>query len=278
MSLFKACTSDTSSARQRVGSCLFPFELWETKTQRTTGWRFELIFLIVLLVQATHANQLAVADQTARTQSATADQPLRYWLYLPDSYESSPQDKFPLLLFLHGGGEGGSDLEKVKKHGPPKLIASGNSLPMIVVSPQNPSETQFWDDQQLVRLLDEVESSHRVDSNRVYLTGLSRGGFGAWQLAIQNPDRFAALIPICGGGAVPYVKKINLVPTWVFHGQQDTAIPLSESQRMVDALRSAGGNVKLTIYPDAGHDAWTQTYANPEVFEWLLLQRRDIQR
>ncbi|GAB5406076.1 MAG: hypothetical protein Aurels2KO_43070 [Aureliella sp.] len=212
-------------------------------------------------------------EQVARQQKEAAGKtPLRYWLYLPDGYESNEQ--WPLLLFLHGGGEGGSDLELVKKHGPPKKLAAGESMPMIVVSPQNPSTTQFWDDQALAALLDELERALKVDSRRIYLTGLSRGGYGVWRLAIQNPDRFAALVPISGGGAQPYVKRIKGTPTWVFHGAKDRVIPVSESQRMVRALTAAGGNVRLTVYPDAGHDAWTEAYDTPQLMSWLLEQKR----
>ncbi|HBE68754.1 MAG TPA: phospholipase [Planctomycetaceae bacterium] len=208
-----------------------------------------------------------------REQSAAAGQTrLRYWLYLPEAYET--QDKWPLMLFLHGGGEGGGELEKVKKHGPPKLLDQGASMPMIVVAPQNPSETQFWDDQALSRLLDELDTQLKVDSRRIYLTGLSRGGYGAWRLAIQNPDRFAALVPISGGGAQPYVKRIKDLPTWVFHGAKDPVIPVSESERMVRALKAAGGDVRLTVYPDAAHDAWTEAYNTPELYQWLAGQAR----
>jgi len=215
----------------------------------------------------------AVADDQAEcTQSPVSGTTLKYLLYVPET--ATADRPVPLVLFLHGGGEGGNDLQKVKKHGLPKLIAAGKEFPFIVVSPQNPSETQFWDDQQLFRLLDEVQAAHPVDPSRIYLTGLSRGGYGAWRLAIQDPDRFAALVPISGGGAVPYAKKIKHVPTWVFHGAKDPDIPLSESQRMVDALKSAGGNVRFTIYPEAQHDAWSETYDNPELYEWLLQQRR----
>ncbi len=213
-------------------------------------------------------------EQVAREQKDTASGPaLRYWLYLPDGYEGA--DEWPLLLFLHGGGEGGEDLQLVKKHGPPKQLAVGGSMPMIVVSPQNPSSTQFWDDQALARLLDELERDLKVDSRRIYLTGLSRGAYGAWRLAIQNPHRFAALVPISGGGAQPYVKRIKELPTWAFHGAKDRVIPVSESERMVRALKAAGGNVRLTIFPDAEHDAWSQAYDSPELIPWLLQQARD---
>lgn len=232
--------------------------------------------LIPSLILAVLTSQIAIAQQSMRTQKAEDRTPLQYLLYIPQG-ESKPADKLPLVLFLHGGGEGGNDIEKVKKHGLPKLIEEGKQFPFVVVSPQNPSETQFWDDQQLIRLLDELEAELPVDPSRIYLTGLSRGGYGAWRLAIQNPDRFAALVPISGGGALPYAKKLKDVPTWVFHGAKDRVIPLAESQRMVDALREADGNVKFTIYPEAGHDAWTETYENPELYVWLLKQKRSTE-
>jgi len=231
-----------------------------------------MIRLYLCLVFAALAGQSAIAQQSVRTQKAEERTPLQYLLYMPNA-ESRPTDGFPLVLFFHGGGEGGNDIKKVKKHGLPKLIEGEKSFPFIVVSPQNPSETQFWDDQQLIRLLNELEAELPVDPSRIYLTGLSRGGYGAWRLAIQNPDRFAAVVPISGGGAVPYAKKLKDVPTWVFHGAKDRVIPLVESQRMVDALREADGNVKFTIYPEAGHDAWTETYDNPELYKWLLEQK-----
>ncbi len=210
------------------------------------------------------------------TQAANAKTSLRYWVYLPNTATNrkTKSETYPLVLFLHGGGEGGDNPSKVKKHGLPKLIAQGKSFPFILVAPQNPSETQFWDDQALIRLLDEIESKHPVNRSRVYLTGMSRGGYGAWRLAIQNPTRFAALVPVCGGGPLPYVKRISHIPTWVFHGQQDTVIPISESQRLVDALKESGGNVKLTVYPEAGHDAWTQAYDEPDLYRWMLEQKK----
>lgn len=231
-----------------------------------------MIRLYLCLTVAALTGQSVTAQQVVRTQKAEERTPLQYLLYTPNA-ESKPVSGFPLVLFLHGGGEGGSDIEKVKKHGLPKLIEGGESFPFIVVSPQNPSETQFWDDQQLICLLDELEAQLPVDPSRIYLTGLSRGGYGAWRLAIQNPDRFAAFVPISGGGTVPYAKKLKDVPTWVFHGARDRVIPLVESQRMVDALRQVDGNVKFTIYPEAGHDAWTETYDNPELYKWLLEQK-----
>ncbi len=132
-----------------------------------------------------------------------------------------------------------------------------------------------WDVQGVNALLDEVAATHKVDKDRIYVTGLSMGGFATWSLAAAYPDKFAALIPICGGGNTSDAKKIKHLPVWVFHGAKDTTVPASRSEAMVKALKDAGAeNVKFTLYPDAGHDSWTETYRNPEVWDWLLKQRR----
>lgn len=206
---------------------------------------------------------------------------MRYLLYEPKPIVANGSgaitgdaNRVPLLLFLHGGGEGGDDLEKIKRHGPPKLIEDGKEFPFYVLSPQNPSEHQFWDDQVIIRLLDSVIGQYPIDADRIYLAGLSRGAFGAWRLAIQNPDRFACLLAICGGGDAPYVRRISHLPTRVAHGAKDDAIPISESQQMVDALRAAGGDVEFTVYPDATHDVWTRTFADDGLYQWMIAQRR----
>jgi predicted peptidase len=191
-----------------------------------------------------------------------------YLLYLPDDYGKDDR-AWPLVLFLHGAGERGTDLELVKKHGPPRLIAEGKSFPFIMAAPQCPPD-QWWSDDMLAGLLDRIEEQYRVDRTRVYVTGLSMGGFGTWRLAVNNPNRFAAILPVCGGGDVSTVCTIKHVPAWVFHGAKDPVVPVAESQKMVDRLKSCGGDVTLTVYPEAGHDSWTETYNNPEVYEWLL--------
>jgi predicted peptidase len=196
-----------------------------------------------------------------------------YLLYLPEAYEQ--QQSWPLVLFLHGAGERGDDLEKVEIHGPPKLIAAGKHFPFVCVSPQCP-EDSWWDATQLLALLDEVVRTHKIDEDRIYVTGLSMGGFGTWELAARAPRRFAAIAPICGGGeAIPLrVRRFAHLPVWAFHGAEDNVVPLERSQQMVEILEKEGGAPKLTIYPDAAHDSWTETYNNPELYEWLLAQRR----
>jgi predicted peptidase len=196
---------------------------------------------------------------------------LNYLLYLPPDYDK--QDSWPLLLFLHGAGERGDDIELVKKHGPPKLIAEGRKFPFVVVSPQCPHD-RWWEPLELLALLDAVASQHKVDADRVYVSGLSMGGFGTWRLAFFAPQRFAAIAPICGGGEKYWASQIRHLPVWAFHGAKDTGVPPERSQAMIDELKKQGSSPKLTIYPDAGHDSWTETYNNPEFYSWLLQQKR----
>ena len=193
---------------------------------------------------------------------------LQYLLDLPEGYEADPDKKWPLMLFLHGSGERGTDIARVKVHGPPK-IAGEKKLPFVVVSPQCPPD-QWWDVQALTALLDEVERNLRIDSKRIYVTGLSMGGFGTWSLVAHTPDRFAAIAPICGGGEPKSVKRFTHVPVWVFHGDQDGAVKLRRSEDMVAELRKKGADVTFTVYPGVGHDSWTETYNNPALYTWLL--------
>ncbi len=196
---------------------------------------------------------------------------LNYLLYLPKDYEQ--KESFPLMLFLHGAGERGDDLELVKIWGPPKLIAEGKDFPFIVASPQCP-KGRWWEPIELVALIDHISAHYKVDPDRVVVTGLSMGGFGSWSLAAYAPDRLAAIAPICGGGNTYWADRFTKIPVWAFHGAMDKAVPLQKSEEMVTAITKRGGNAKLTVYPDAGHNSWSATYANPELYEWLLQQRR----
>ena len=164
-------------------------------------------------------------------------------------------------MFLHGAGERGNNLEDLKKQGLPKMIAKGKSFDFIIVSPQCPKDL-WWPEQTdvLIALLDEIEAKYHVDTDRVYLTGLSMGGFGTWTLAAEYPNRFAAIAPICGGSERISGSRLKKVPVWAFHGAKDNTVPLVRSQEMVDAVKRAGGDAKLTIYPDAEHDSWTEAY------------------
>jgi predicted peptidase len=198
---------------------------------------------------------------------------LNYLLFLPEEYTRSPGKQWPLLLFLHGAGESGDDLTKVKLHGPPKIVEKKKDFPFIVVSPQ--SSGRRWNPDALNALLDDVIANFRVDEDRVYLTGVSMGGFGTWTLATAHPERFAAIAPICGGGNPKDASKLKRLPIWVFHGAKDKTVPLARSEDMVKALKNAGAaEAKFTVYPEAGHDSWTETYDNPELYSWLLSHHR----
>jgi predicted peptidase len=200
---------------------------------------------------------------------------LNYLLYLPQDYSADEQKKWPTILFLHGAGERGDDLELVKVHGIAKIVEQQEDFPFIAISPQC-SEDSWWpvEVEALDALLNKVVATYAVDPRRIYLTGLSMGGHGAWSLAIAHPERFAALAPICGGGDPNKVCALKDVPVWAFHGAKDPVVPLKKSEEMVDALKACGGNVRLTVYPDAEHDSWTQTYDNPKLYKWFLQHTR----
>lgn len=212
------------------------------------------------------------ADQTEEEFKKEIKEPigLKFLLQLPDGYETETHKKWPLVIFLHGAGERGNDLSKVAIHGPPKKVEAGESFPFILASPQCPAGG-WWTDEPVPELIDFLEATYRVDKSRIYLTGLSMGGYGTWHFATKQPERFAAVVPVCGGG-VPYrVRSIKGMPVWAFHGAMDTAVPLDESERLIEQLQKMKNeNAKLTVYPEAGHDSWTDTYDNPEVYEWLL--------
>jgi predicted peptidase len=203
-------------------------------------------------------------------------------LFLPKGYDVKDEKRWPMILFLHGAGERGSDNWKVATHGPPNIAKRDSGFPFIVLAPQCP-EDETWSKEALLKLLDDVTAKYAVDTNRIYLTGLSMGGYGTWDLGLSYPDRFAAIVPICGGGQTISVllpgrdqgPALKTLGVWAFHGGKDPVVPLEESQRMVDALKKAGAqDVKLTVYPEAGHDSWTETYNNPELYQWLLKHDR----
>jgi predicted peptidase len=199
---------------------------------------------------------------------------LNYLLHLPQRYNKEEDKKWPLVLFLHGAGEIGDNLEILRVQALPKIIESREEFPSIVVSPQCPTGSSWHNEfNSLDELLDNILENYEVDSNRIYLTGLSMGGFASWDYAVIHPDLFAAVIPICGGTSYPdHLYLIKDVPVWAFHGAKDDIVPIEESQIAVDSLKNFGGDIRFTVYPNAGHDAWTETYNNSEVFEWLLKQ------
>src|SRR5262249_6046448 len=129
------------------------------------------------------------------------------------------------------------------------------------------------DGERAMRVLDVVMKQYKVDPKRIYLTGLSMGGMGTWSLAVKHPDKWAAIVPICGRGDPKQAATIKHIPCWCFHGDADKAVPVTGSREMIDALKAAGGNPKYTEYPDVGHNSWDKAYGTPELYEWLLKQQ-----
>ncbi len=230
------------------------------------------IILSILLVSGTKSVSVLGQGQIFETEISTPTR-MHFFLYLPDGYEES-NDSFPLMLFLHGGGESGRDTSGLTVHGPPKLIRQGVDFPFILLAPQNPYPRKFWDVRAVASILKLVREEYRVDSTRIYITGLSRGGMGTWMMLMNYHNTFAAAIPISGAVPTAYHMWVPEIPIWIFHGGADPVIPVDESVRIYERLSESGKPVKLTIYPDTGHDAWTRTYENSEVFEWLLQQHR----
>jgi len=204
---------------------------------------------------------------------------LRYLLHLPPGYWTEPGRRWPLVLFLHGRGERGTDINLVRKYGIAKLMDEEPTADYIAISPQCPL-THEWPGlvDTLARLLDQATTHLPVDPDRVYLTGLSMGARGGWLLAVTEPERFAALVMICGRIPTPdFLERVGTLkekPIWVFHGAKDPVVPVENSEQIVATLQAAGGHPRLTIYPEADHDAWTATYANHELYSWLFAQRR----
>ncbi len=200
----------------------------------------------------------------------------RYVLFVPQRYRGDRP--WPLILFLHGAGETGTDGDKQVQVGlGPFVRKHQKTFPFIVVFPQ--SEHRTWqahsaDADRALRILDRVENEYRVDRRRVYLTGLSMGGFGTWSLAAAYPDRWSAIVPICGGGNPATAARIKDTPCWCFHGGSDLVVQVTRSRAMVDALRRDGGQPRYTEFPHVGHNSWDRAYATPGLFDWLLSQHR----
>jgi len=235
------------------------------------------LILFSLLALALPVSTSHAADQTAQSFEGqiTLKVGYKYLLSLPEGYTANSEKKWPLLVFLHGAGERGDDLELLKKHGPPKLLAAGQKFEAIVVSPQVPLYN-IWNPHAVKALTDEITHTYQVDSSRIYLTGISMGGFGTWDTALAYPDTYAAIVPICGGAGVGFVmaERIKDLPCWIFHGDKDGAVSVDFSIKMHGALKKAGSTAKLTIYPGVGHDCWTQTYDNPDLWDWLFAQKK----
>lgn len=235
-----------------------------------------LIIAILVLLSTTMISAQGVQKEGSFSGKTERTATLNYLLYLPENFDLQADDTYPLLVFLHGSGERGSDLEKVKVHGPPKLIAQGKPFPFVVLSPQCP-EKRDWDTEALFALIRDVASRYKVNEKKVCVTGLSMGGMATWDLAMAHPEYFAAIAPVCGPVDRNYPERtdeLRHMPVWAFHGAMDDVVPVAEAAKMIKHLQDIGGNAKITIYPDADHDSWTETYDNQELYNWFLRQQR----
>jgi predicted peptidase len=198
------------------------------------------------------------------------DEPVRTWLYLPRGYADS-STRWPLVIFLHGSGERGDELARVKANGPPKLVDHGAEFPFVLVSPQL-GDGQRWEAQPLHALLKVLLQELRIDPARVTATGLSLGGMGVWDWATAYPQDLAAIAPVCGFGEPEDACRMRQVPVRAYHGDADPVVPLASERASVDALRACGGTAELIVYPGVGHGAWEPAYADPALFAWLMAQ------
>ena len=197
-----------------------------------------------------------------------------YVLQIPASYNDQKTVKWPVIIFLHGIGERGNDLNQVKNAGLAGKAAADPNFPFIVISPQCKTDS-WWDNPSLDALYADVLKQYNIDPQRIYLTGLSMGGYGTWDWAQNAPDKFAAIVPICGGGTPANACVLKSVPVWAFHNADDPTVSVYNSRDMVDALVKCCSNlVKYTENPTGGHDAWTKAYNDPALYDWIKAQKK----
>lgn len=222
------------------------------------------VFLVILFGFNTVAQV-----QTKQHVKIVRKTTLKYLLWLPASYKTDKKKQFPLLIFLHGSGERGDSLELVKRNGPPSFIDSRSDFPFVTISPQCAAGTR-WNIDDLQEMLQLILKHYHIDTNRIYLTGLSMGGFGTWSWATKYPKQFAAIAPVCGGGDIQFARELKHLPIWAFHGEADPVVPVNRTIEMVDAVNASGGSARMTIYPGVGHDSWINAYNDPQLYTWLL--------
>ena len=198
----------------------------------------------------------------------------KYLLFLPENY-GKEKKRWPAILYLHGASVRGTNIQKVRRYGLPYKVDQEKDFPFVVISPQCIKGTKWTNANELIDLVDEVCSQYEIDSSRMYVTGVSMGGQGAWYIASQYPERFAAIAPLCGRADTSWALKLSKVPVWVFHGAKDKRCPIYYSERMVEALKALGGIIKFTVYPKEGHDIVTRTYENAELYNWFLQHRKE---
>lgn len=209
---------------------------------------------------------MRVRKGTATVQAA----PARRWKYLLYRDGDTPPEGMPLLLYLHGSGQCGNDLELVRQHWPPAYCLH---IPMLVLAPQCPADVPLWEPHAVMALLDQVVQEQPVDRRRMYITGMSMGAYGMWETLVRYPDVFAAAASVCHGGYTQHAARIKHIPTWLFHGLRDTLVDPALSLRMAQALAAEEApDLRMTLYAKADHDAWSLAYAEQDLYLWMLGQ------
>lgn len=198
---------------------------------------------------------------------------IHYLVRYPNGFDN--KKKYPVILFLHGAGGRGTDLEIVKSSPYFSITETYADFPFITVAPQCSAGTWFDLFETLKVLVCRIAGEQYTDRERFYVMGASMGGYATWQIAMSMPEYFAAIVPICGGGMYWYAGQLKNVAVWAFHGAKDSTVLVDESQKMVDAANRAGGNARLTVYPENAHDSWSDTYKNSKVFQWFLQHRNE---
>ena len=241
------------------------------------------VLVLALFAGAVAATRAADLDKLLEKRQFTLGKAsLPYRLMKPAGYDASK--KYPLVVFLHGAGERGDDNKAQLRHGIKDFAsdAARKKHPCFLIAPQCP-KGKGWasfgkepspQEKQLLALIGELRKEFSIDGKRIYLTGLSMGGFGTWDLLARQPDLFAAGVPICGGGDPAKAETLAKIPIWAFHGDKDGAVPVERTRKMVAAIKKAGGTPKYTEYPGVGHDSWTASYKNPAVIDWLFAQKK----
>jgi predicted peptidase len=231
-------------------------------------WAFLFAFLPALALSA-DSKATGFVDKTFKNADGTTSP---YVVFVPKDYDGTKD--YPVILFLHGSGESKGGMKKPVEVGIGTAIKHHEkTFPFITVIPQ--SEKRTWgaateDGKRAMAILDEVMKEYKTDPKRVYLTGLSMGGFGTWSLAAAHPDKWAAIAPICGGGNPKEAEKIKDLPCWCFHGDADPTVKVEKSREMIDALKKAGASPKFTEFPGVGHNSWDKAYATAELYPWFL--------
>jgi predicted peptidase len=234
---------------------------------------------VLVLVPLAAARSRAAAEPSKvflnRVHKDADGKESKYVLFVPHDYTGDKA--YPVILFLHGAGERiGGKKKPVEVGIGPAVEKREKNFPALVIIPQ---AEKTWkagspDANRALDILAEVEKEYKIDDKRVYLTGLSMGGYGTWSLAVAQPDKWAAIVPICGGEDPSKAEKIKDIPCWCFHGDQDQAVKVENSRKMIEALKKAGGDPRYTEYPGVGHNSWDKSYGTDELYDWLLKQHR----